>query len=496
MGIIKTQSIINSIITYIGIALGFITTIYLYPRILQPDQYGLTRLLISISFVFSQFAHLGIKNIPIRYFPFFEDKEKGHNGLLFFVMVIPLIGFALFTILYVLLDSAIIQFFDSSPSLFIDYYWYVIPLVFFVLYYSVLDSYTRALGSSIPGSLVNEILIRVAGIILLLVYSFGAISFKTFIIIFVCSYGLLPLILIINLIVVDEFHLKPSFSFISKKLIKDISSYGLYALLGGISVILVSNIDVIMLGSLTDLTSVAIYTVAFYVGSVIVIPQKSINKIAPTLIAKFLKEENYTEINRIYKNSSLTQLTIGFLILIGIVANLDNLFRILPDTYSSGKWTMIIIGVSKLIDMAAGVNGTIILNSKYYRFDLYTIFLLIIISVGLNYIFIPLFGVSGAAFATLLSLSIYNLIKGIFVWRKFSMQPLSSKIFGLLVISLMVLFLSTFIPYLSSIYVDIIIRSTFISICYTGLIFYFKVSDEINNLVLEITARAKQLIVK
>ncbi|MDZ7690389.1 MAG: polysaccharide biosynthesis C-terminal domain-containing protein [Balneolaceae bacterium] len=95
---------------------------------------------------------------------------------------------------------------------------------------------------------------------------------------------------------------------------------------------------------------------------------------------------------------------------------------ILPPEYHS-QWVIIIIGVAKLIDMATGVNGQIILHSKHYRFDLYTMIFLVILTVATNYLLIPIYGILGAAIATALSILVYNLIKCIFVWITFSMQP-------------------------------------------------------------------------
>src|SRR5699024_9978259 len=96
LGVIIRQSIQNTIISYLGIILGFVATILLYPRFLTTDQYGLTRVLISISVICSQFAHLGVKNIVIRYFPYFQQSLESRGQLLSLTLLIPLGGFLLF----------------------------------------------------------------------------------------------------------------------------------------------------------------------------------------------------------------------------------------------------------------------------------------------------------------------------------------------------------------------------------------------------------------
>ncbi|MDZ7807668.1 MAG: hypothetical protein U5K71_11200 [Gracilimonas sp.] len=82
--------------------------------------------------------------------------------------------------------------------------------------------------------------------------------------------------------------------------------------------------------------------------------------------------------NGFTKSSSINQMVPGLPMFIGAVANLHNLNEILPEAYASASPVIIIIGLSKLIDMTAGINGAIILNSKYYRFDLISMIILII----------------------------------------------------------------------------------------------------------------------
>lgn len=479
MGVIKQQSIVNTFITYIGIVLGFISTIYLYPNFLEPDQYGLTRLLLSVSFVFTQFAHLGMNNTAIRFFPYFEDDTNDHNGFLFLVLVVPITGFILFLGVIFLFDDLLISYYDTS-TYFRDYYLLLIPIVFGLLYFEVINSYVRARLHSVPGSVISEVILRVITILLLLLFWYEWINFEQFMVAFACSYIIQPLLLLIFLFMKGELFLKPNFAYLKTTLVKRMANYGLFAVLGGMTTLIVNNIDIIMLGSLAGLSETGIYAIAFYIGSVIIVPQRSLNKIATSVIAKHLKEKNYREIKHIYKSSSINQMVPGLLIFIGVVANLHNLNKILPDAYASASSVIIIIGLSKLIDMMAGVNGAIILNSKYYRFDLISMIILIIFSISLNYWLIPILNITGAAIATATSLFLYNLIKGIYVWIKFRMQPFSSKILVLIGFSSIVLWASLQTSHLDNTYLDILLRSAAITLVYSAGVLSLNISEEVN----------------
>jgi len=157
---------------------------------------------------------------------------------------------------------------------------------------------------------------------------------------------------------------------------------------------------------------------------------------------------------------------------------------------------IITIGAAKLFDMATGINGGIIMNSKYYRFDLYTNILLVILTVITNYLLIPPFGILGAAIATAFSIFVYNSIKMIFVWIKFSMQPFQWTAPVVLLIAAVCLMLSFELPYLFNFYLDVTLRSLLITVVFLGSILLFNLSDDLNSLVVESLRRAGDLLGK
>jgi len=481
MGIIEKQSIRNLVLTYLGVGLGFISTLYLFPFILTTEEYGLTRILLSIAFITSEFTHLGIKNIAIKFFPEFENYENKHNGLLFLLLAIPLLGYLLFLIFFFLFDDWLIAKYSVDSSLFGEFHLFLLPLVFGILYFDVINSYVRANKDSIPGTFVNEVLLRILLIALLILMNFDVIDFEVFIIGFVLCYLIQPTILLLYVASKKLFFIKPNFKFLSKELIKRLSGYGFYVLLGGISHLIVNNIDILMLGSISGLTDTAIYTIAYYIGSVIVVPQKSIGKIAPSIISTHIFNSNISEVERIYKSSSINQLILGFLLFTGIVSNIHNIFEILPQEYRGAFWVIIYIGISKLIDMAGGVNGTIIMNSPYYRFNLVATLFLIIISILLNLLLIPKYGITGAAIATMISLLLYNVAKGLYVYIKYRIQPLSTKIIPIVVVSILLISISFQINTIVGTYIDITVRSILIFIMYSLIMVFFKISPEVES---------------
>lgn len=483
MGIIVRQSVQNTVISYTGIALGFVITIIMVPKILTTEQYGLTRVLLSLGVVGTQLSNLGINNTVVRFFPYFRDQEKNHHGLLFLSLIIPFFGFVIFGTILVLFRGVVTDFFIERSELFVDYYWYLLPLTFSILYFNVLNYFVRTLYDTVMASFLNEVMIRILTAMLLIIYFVGWITFDQFMIIFVLNYGIITIILFVYTLFHKRISLRPDFNFLSRPLLKKMFDYGIFAFWGGVASIIVSNIDIIMLSSLAGLDETGIYAIAFYVGSVILVIRSSVHKISASIISNAFKNEDHDLIADIYKRSSLNQIIGGGLLFSGIIANIDNLMGLLPEAYAGGAMVIVLIAAANLFDMATGLNGTIILHSKHYRFDLYSTIFLIFVTVTLNYLLIPRYGMIGAAIGTASSIFLYNLIKVFFVWIRLSMQPFEWKIFYVIGIGTMVLFLSFQVGTIGIIYLDIIIRSAVISIIYLTTIFVLKISNDFNELI-------------
>jgi O-antigen/teichoic acid export membrane protein len=136
--------------------------------------------------------------------------------------------------------------------------------------------------------------------------------------------------------------------------------------------------------------------------------------------------------------------------------------------------------------MATGVNGEIILQSRYYRFNLISVVFLAVLIIGTNYIFIPLYGINGAAFATALSVFLWNILKFLFLWIKFRMQPFSIKTITLLLIAGVTFFAASLVPApkdeFGATILNILFRSAIITSMFVSFTYVFQVSEDANHL--------------
>jgi O-antigen/teichoic acid export membrane protein len=237
------------------------------------------------------------------------------------------------------------------------------------------------------------------------------------------------------------------------------------------------------------LEHVAFYTLAFYIGSVIKVPGKSIFSISVPLLAKAWEEQDFMKIQTIYSKSSINQLIIGGLFFLCVWINIDAIFSILPEKFSHGKWVVLYIGLAQLFNGATGVNGAIIINSKYYKYDLYTNFLLVLITLISNYLLIPKYGINGAAMATALSVLLFNLIRLILIKLKMNLQPFSLKTLFTVLILIAIYGVSLYLPLSGNLYLDIVWKTFFVVAIFIPLLLSLELSEDINKLVVDVRKR-------
>ena len=76
MGIIAKQSIQGTIVTYLGVAVGFVTTFFVLTRFLSAEEIGLARVLVDAATLFIGLAQLGTTSSIIRFYPHFKAKGE------------------------------------------------------------------------------------------------------------------------------------------------------------------------------------------------------------------------------------------------------------------------------------------------------------------------------------------------------------------------------------------------------------------------------------
>lgn len=489
MGIVKQQGIKESIVAYVGVIIGAISTLIIQPYFLTPAEIGLIKMLIALATLMYPLTLMGMSNVAIRYFPEFNNQDEQHHGLISFVLLVPIVGFIITAIIFLLLQTQITQWYmeHKDNHYIVSYLPYALPLTFFMAYMIVLNAISRSLLKIVVPSIFQNIIIRLGTIVGIIMYFFQILSLTQLIIMIILMYAIASVGILVYIYRQGHLFIKPDRRFFKKPQLKKISNYALFVLFIGISTTIVTQIDILMVGALKGESRAGVYTIALFIGTVIEIPYRSLTSITSPLIAQAFEKRDYSHINYLYKNVSTNLFIIGSLLLIGIWVNIENLYELMPNgsVYADGKYVVLFIGLMKLFNMVSSVNSEIITYSSFYRFTLYAIFALAIMTVATNLYFIPRFDIVGAAIASFLAMVFFNISKMIFIWIKMRIHPFSSATIKVLVLSLLVYGCNYLIPSLSHPLLDIILRSAIIGGLYVGLLVGTKISPEINDLLVK-----------
>lgn len=477
MGIVIKQSIKNTIITFIGFAIGGINNIYMYPVFLGKDYLGLTNYILSAASILYPIMSFGIQNTLIKFFNENNKTEAELSSYISYMLLLPLLIVIPFFGLFYLFYDNIALYESSKNGIVYDFVWEIPIIAFFIGYFEIFYAWLRAHMKSVFGSFVKEVFVRILITLSLFAVYFKWISLSEFIHSLVLVYGISLLVIIYYANKVKSIQLNKKFP----KNTKSIFVFTILILFSASVANMLLDIDKYMINQFLKIENIAFYSMAVYLAMVISVPQRAMHQITYPITAKLISENKWEELNELYKKSSVTLQVIGGLIYIGILVNIKQIYELLPDEgYDNGLFVVFTIGLSKYFDVILGNNNSIIFNSKYYKMVLLLGVLLVFVIVGLNLIFIPKYGINGAALATLIAIGLYSLAKLFFVVLKMKLFPFTKKTivsFALTIVSFGVFYFwdFSFHPF-----VNIILKSILVSIFYLGLSYYLKISSDIN----------------
>ncbi len=489
MGLVIRQSIKSSLFNYVGIALGYVNMVWLYPSILDPDTFGLIRVLVSAAMLFAQFGEFGLSNTLIRFYPYFKDDLRAARGFIGFVLLIATGVSSLLIGAVILFKKSLFALAGGKEALLSENFHFVLIISISVLFSEILYALSRANFKSVFPSFVKETLLRLLQLLAIAAYSLGWLNLYEFLFAFSLSYfiGLLAIYSFLKINGILKAYWPKAISRV--KPLKEIILFSFFVFLNKLPNRALNQIDVLMLGALAGLHSAGTYSIAFFIAEIVRIPARNIALISNPIIAEAWKNEDTEKIAKMYRQSSVNQLLIGGLFLILIVSNVNDLTSYLQDKYSGLYFVVALLGLAKVFDMATGVNGLIIANSKYYRYSLIFNVSLLALAILTNYLLIPVYGINGAAMATAFSVFLLNIIKTFFVKYKFDMQPFTPKA-GLIVLVLIALFIMVnFLPLQFSPIINILFRTLLTGILFILSVYYLQLSVEIIKIMKELRKR-------
>ncbi|MBK0369994.1 oligosaccharide flippase family protein [Flavobacterium agrisoli] len=478
MGIVLNQSFKNTIITYLGFGIGAINTLYLYPVFLGATYYAVTNYILSAANVIMPLFAIGMQNTLVKFYSQNKTEDERNQFLSFTVLFPLLLCIPLLIIGFVFLDD--ITAFVTKKNPVVEEFILLIPFTGLCMaYFEIFYAWARVHMHSVFGNFIKEVGLRLFSSIALIGLYFNWISLVEFVYVTAAIYFLALLVTMAYAFYIK----KPHFQFAIPSNVKDILVYTFYIILSGSVANLLLDGDKLMLNQYMVIENIAYYSVATYIALVISVPSRAMHQIVYPITAKLMHDNKHDELNDLYKKSSINLQIVGGFVMLCIFVNINELYELVPKEYAGGIPVVFMIGLSKYFDLILGNNNAIIFNSKYYRMVLFLGLILVFLTVVLNMIFIPLYGIFGSAFATLLSITLYSLAKLLFVVKRMHLYPFTKQTIESIVLTTVLFLLFYFWEFPFHPIIGIGLKSILVTIAYVYLNYRFKISLEINQVI-------------
>ena len=491
MGVIAKQSIRGTIVTYLGIAVGIITTFFVLTRFLTTEEIGLARVLIDAATLFIGLAQLGTNASIIRFYPYFREKGKDEDhGFFFWALVVPFIGFVLFALIYWACRVPLGAWFGDKSPLFVEYYYFVLPLAFFMLYQSIYENTSNVLMHIVVPRAVRELFVRVGLLALYLLYAFRVLSLDGFVLGLCVNYGIAALINLCYFFSLKRISLRPDWQFLreNKALVRRYLTYTLFLIISALTTTLAPTLSSFFVTAKMGLDHTGIFAIATYMAVMVSVPYRSVTAIASPQLSRAIKEQNDAECSLLIQQVTRNLLLVGGFILLLIWFNIDLIFHILPNgaTYGTARAVVLVLSISQLIMATFSICLTAINYSRYYAYSLLLSLILTVSAILLNNYLVPRYGMDGAAWSNLLSYGLYFALTLITLRLTCHFRMVNRQWFYILLLIVALFVLNTlwqmYLPTLN-IWLDSLLRTVVLLGGGAFIAYKTKLSPEINALL-------------
>jgi len=398
----------------LGAIAGFAIT-YVITTNFSADGYGVFELCLTLLTILSMFSRAGIDSALVRFIPEFKDKndEQSLKKVYALTMMIALPASVVFSVaLYFFAEQVAVGFGSADLATGFRYVALVIP---FSTWLGLNSEAFRGMKNMIAYSFYQRgtvLVLAIAAIYFLMAQDFAAentpfVAFGIGVISLSIIAGIVAPLKIKNLIS-EKFHVEKSHKAFN---LSALSVVAFPMLLSTTMFIIMNWTDTIMIGIYLKEWEVGVYRLAFKVAALITFAQFAVSSIAAPMFSSYKTNNDIQGMKKITRNIGFLNILISTPIFLVIIIFPDFILGIFGDKYSDfGSLPLIILAVGAIINAVCGP-VMYLLNMTGREGDVRNILLVSsIANFILNLIFIPRFGLIGAACATALSTILWNIL--------------------------------------------------------------------------------------
>jgi O-antigen/teichoic acid export membrane protein len=486
MGIVFRQSIKSAIAVAGGAALGILINLsapYLIPR----AQLGFSRNIINQAAVLQFVVLLGANNTMVAYLQRFDLTDIRRRALLTASFLFPLIILLVFTVPYIFLKKSVVHLYQVHDQPLINQFFWILPLLVGIFFlHSLFDAFLITEHKTALMLFNREVVLRIATLVLLLLYGCSVVNFSMFMTGHLLAYGLPVIFLWWISKRTGRFKIGFYFVGISKKTWKEWATFSWYHMLTGLALNLIGFLDALLLPALNPagFDSLALYTTALFVAAILLIPFKAMSSATFPVLNEAYIAGDTPKVRNLFNRSAINILLATLPLLLLLLANLSFLQWLLPPQYASVGMLTAILLIGRFVEISTGLNTEMLSISSEYKFMFRLSVALVVVLLLLNLYLIPRFGAAGAAWSASAAFVIYNIAKVTRLYKRLHLFPYNRATLKVLLAGLFTLPLFL-IPQMGHPLLDLSLRSGFIIAVYGIAIYKLRPSEDVQTYIAE-----------
>lgn len=482
----KKQAVWFTLINYVGVVIGMVSTLFIYPQ--DKDLLGIIRFVDGFAQILYPIMVLGASTALLNFQPklndFLQRKLFSYSMIsIFWMIVFSGVGVAL---LYA---------FASLENK--EYYGFAFAIAICLAYVDLFKRQATNLQKLAIPTFFEKIIPKLSLPFAFILMVYFSQSIPTGLSVYLLSFVFMLVLLGVYL----SRHFTPAYTLNFKDLFQEVSKknyyqYSLYAFCASLGSFFAFRIDSVMIPEFLSNEANGDFNIGVNLANALMIPATGVFALYSPIISKALKENDLSLLKIKYAEVAKNLFFIGMILYGCVLLGMHDFFQLLPtaDKLLPTLPILYILGANVVLNMATGFNTEIIAYSQFYRFNLLAIVSLAVMNVGLNYWILTQtdYGIIGVAWASLISMLIFNVSKLIFIYRKFSIVPVNSSYIKTILLSGFVLAFSYYLP------IEIFEKYNFVMKCFvyvslfSGIVYFSKWVPEFNISLLSIFKKLKR----
>ncbi len=183
--------------------------------------------------------------------------------------------------------------------------------------------------------------------------------------------------------------------------------------------VVILQTDIIMLGMMSSVKTVGVYAIAVKLSMLTSFILSTVNTMAAPKFSELFHSGQLDKLQSVTQKSSKLMFWSTLPIVFVLVFFGELILGLFGEDFVIGYLALLILVIGQFINATVGSVGYFLNMTGYQKILNIIIMVAAMINIILNYFLIPVYGLNGAAFATALSLALWNLLAAVYIKTKF-----------------------------------------------------------------------------